>query len=501
MISDDRILELRGVTKDFPGVRALDGVDFTLRRGEIHGLVGENGAGKSTLIKVIGGVFKPDQGEIHLSNRSEFFSHPKEAIDWGIGIVHQESNLIPYFTTPENIFLGKELSRLGLVLNRQIERETREFIQRVGIPLDIDLRVEVQHLGPAEKKVIEILRAINLRPKILILDEPTASLSIEETEVLFKLLRKFSEEGMAVVFVSHHLFELFEITDRMTVLRNGRVAGTVASSSVTRDDLIRMMIDRNLQSLYPMEKTSIGQELLKVSNMSTDRLSGIDFTLHQKEIVGFAGMVGAGRSELVETLFGYKKMKSGTIRLGGEEVRIRSVKDAIRHGLYLVPEDRLEKGIISGFSVKDNLALPWLDRFLRLGLVDQKQEVDYSQRIIGQLRIEVPDALTSVESLSGGNKQKVSFGKWSFEAGLIYIFDEPTEGIDVGSKVEIYKLMNRLIAQGAGIVLVSSELPELLSLSDRVFVMQNGRIVKQLVGEECTQERVLQYCFREKEAG
>jgi ribose transport system ATP-binding protein len=490
------ILKIKALTKEFPGVKALVNVDFDLKKGEIHGLVGENGAGKSTLLKVIDGALQPTGGEMVFEGRG-FFNNTREAIDWGIATVHQEMNIIPYFNAIENIFLGEEITKLNFIRFRELERRARDLIRDVGLTVDIDLNQEVRFLGAAERKIIEILRAINLQPKILILDEPTASLTIEEVNILFNLLKQFAKRGMAIIFVSHHLEEVFEITNRITVLRNGKKVGTVETTSVTKPDLIRMMINRDIKSLYPKEKVTIGRKIIEVRGLATDFLDNISFELREGEIVGFAGMVGSGRTELMETIFGARKKSRGEIFVDSRKVKIDSVKDAIRNGLYLVPEDRREKGIIESFVVKENLTLSHLDAFCKFDFINFDEEGEKSREIVQKLDIDTPGIFTEAKNLSGGNKQKLSFGKWSFGKGRIFIFDEPTEGIDVGSKVEIYKLMNNLVKEKAGILLVSSELPELIAMSDRIYVMHEGKIVETLEGERLTEENVLESTFRE----
>jgi ABC-type sugar transport system ATPase subunit len=491
------ILKIRRLTKEFPGVIALDSVDFDLKEGEIHGLVGENGAGKTTLLKIIDGALQPTSGEILLNGRSDFFNNPREAIDWGIGTVHQDLNIIPYFNAIENIFLGEELTRFNFIKFRELETKTRELFQSFGLSLELDLHREVRFLGAAERKIIEILRAINLRPKILILDEPTASLTIEEVKSLFDLLRQFKQKGMAIIFVSHYLDEVFEIADRITVLRNGKKVNTVSTSSLNKSGLIKMMINRDLTSQYPKEKIPIGDTLFEVKNLSSDLLQDITFNVRKGEIVGFAGMVGAGRSELMETIFGAQKKQCGDIYLSGQKIEIRSVRDAIKHGIYLVPEDRREKGLIGSFNVKENLTLSHLDLFCRFKFINFSKEGKKAKDIVRTLNVDTPGIRTETKNLSGGNQQKLSFGKWSLEKGKLFIFDEPTEGIDVGSKVEMYKLMNSLIKEQAGIILISSYLPELIALSDRIYVMRDGKIADVLSGESITQEHVLTATFGE----
>jgi ribose transport system ATP-binding protein len=493
-MTSSNILELEGITKEFPGVRALDNVDFSLRKGEIHGLVGENGAGKSTLLKIIDGALKPTAGRMSYNGRG-FFSNPREAIDGGIATVHQEMNIIPFFNAVENIFLGREIAKLDFIRNRELEQKARALVKRVGITVDLDLNQEVRYLGAAERKIVEILRAINLEPNVLILDEPTAALTIDEVDSLFKLLRNFKETGMAVIFVSHHLEEVFEITDRITVLRNGRKVDTVQSSSLQKPDLIRMMIDRDLKSLYPKEKVPIGRSVLEVRGLRTDFLRNVNVELREGEIVGIAGMVGSGRTELLETIFGARKVRAGEILVEGEKIEIRSVSDAIRHGIFLVPEDRRSKGILESFGVKENLTLSHLGSFCRFDFIDGNKEESLSAALVKKLGISTRSVETAVKNLSGGNKQKVSFGKWSFGKARTFLFDEPTEGIDVGSKVEIYRLMSDLVKGGAGIMLVTSELPELVALSDRIYVMRDGEIVNALSGDMITQENVLKSTY------
>ena len=493
---EEIILDIKGLTKDFPGVRALDNVDFKLKRGEIHGLVGENGAGKSTLLKIIDGSLQPTSGEMAYEGKG-FFSNTRQAIKGGIGMVYQEQNIIPYFNAIENIFLGEEIATLNFINTSAMEKKARELIREVGITVDLNLYQELRELGAAEQKIIEILRAINQKPRVLILDEPTASLTIEEVNHLFKLLKRFKEEGMSIIFVSHHLEEVFEITDQITVLRNGKKVATVTSTSLQKPDLIKMMIDRDIIALYPKEKVPAGNIILEVKDLETDFLQNIKFQLKEGEIVGFAGMVGSGRTELMETVFGARKKRRGEIYINGVRVDIKSVKDAVRNGLFLVPEDRREKGIIESFAVKENLTLSHLSSFCKFDFIQFDTERRKSKDIVQQLNIDTPGIDTEAKNLSGGNKQKLSFGKWSFGGGKIFIFDEPTEGVDVGSKVEIYKLMNDLVKEKAGILLVSSDMPELISLSDRVYIMQNGKIVDALSDENINQERILKAAFSE----
>jgi ABC-type sugar transport system ATPase subunit len=495
-MKDSTILELQGVTKDFPGVRALDNVDFSLKKGEIHGLVGENGAGKSTLLKIIDGALKPTAGRMFYNGRS-FFNSPRDAIDGGIATVHQEMNIIPFFNAVENIFLGKEISRFDFIQSRELEQRAHDLVKRLGITVHLDLHLEVRYLGAAERKIVEILRAINLEPRVLILDEPTASLTMDEVQALFSLLKKFKDMGMAIIFVSHHLEEVFEIADRITVLRNGRKVDTVPSRSLDKGDLIRMMIDRDLKSLFPKERVPIGKKILEIRDLCTGFLRNISLELKEGEIVGIAGMVGSGRTELLETIFGARKSNSGEILIEGRKVTIGAVGDAIRQGIFLVPEDRRSKGIIEAFTVKENLTLSHLSALCSFDFIDSGRENSLSESLVVKLNISTPSIHTSVKNLSGGNKQKVSFGKWSFGKARVFLFDEPTEGVDVGSKVEIYRLMHSLVSEGASILFVTSELPELVALSDRIYIMRDGMIVNCLSGETITQENVLKSTFGE----
>lgn len=490
MTSNRTILEVRNVTKDFPGVRALDNVSLEVRRGEIHAIVGENGAGKTTLVEIIGGTFKPTAGEVYVDGEKVSFDNVAQALRKGIALVHQEKNLVPYFNAVQNIFLGHEATR-GLLLDEvKLRRQAQNLLREMGI--DIDLEKPVKYLGVAERQVVEILRVMYLRPKLMILDEPTASLTESEAKRLFQLLRRYREEGMGIIIITHHLDEVFAIADRATVLRNGMRVMTQDISGITHDELVRTMIDRDIKTQYPKEVAPIGGVVLDVEGLVTDRHPGVSFNVRSGEVVGFGGMVGSGRSELMEAIFGSRRILSGKVKLCGAPIRIDSVRDAIAHGIYFIPEDRNEKGLILEFSVKDNLSLSHLDLFSRfLGLLDLKRETASALRVVQEFRVDTPDVVRPVRNLSGGNKQKVCVGRWMHVKGKVFIFDEPTQGIDVGAKVEVYHLMTRILKEGGAIVLVSSDLPELLAMSDRIYVMCEGSIVDEIARSEATSERVL----------
>ena len=489
-------LEMRGIRKAFPGVVALDGVDLTLHAGEVHMLLGENGAGKSTLMKILSGAYRKDAGEILIDGVRVEISGPRDALARGIRVIYQELTLVPQLSAAENIFLGAlPTSGAGLVDRRTLHAQTTRLLEDLGIA--IDPRTPVGRLGLAQRQMIEIAKALATTDsdapsaKVLVMDEPTSALTTREVEQLFSLIERLSARGVAIVYITHRMDEVFRIGRRVTVLRDGRVVATRALATVTVAELVRMMANRDLTDHFPKVRAPRGPELLRVDRLSRRGvLHDISFTLHAGEVLGVAGLLGAGRTELARAIAGADRFDAGQLHVAGVAARFRTPADAIARGIGLLPEDRKAEGLVAGLTVARNIALPHARRLARWGVLSSRREAELARPIVGDLRIKAT-ATQPVRLLSGGNQQKVVLGKWLAGGVRIFIFDEPTRGVDVGAKVEIYNLMNRLTADGAGIIMISSELPELLGMSDRILVMHRGRIQTVLEREDATEERVV----------
>lgn len=496
------ILEARSITKKFPGVVALRNVSFDALAGEVHAVVGENGAGKSTLMKVLSGVHADYEGEILLDGRPVRFDGPRQAQEAGIGIVHQELNLVRDLTASENVFLGREpLTRWRTIDRREMNARARELFERLEIEVPPDRRVGELRVG--EQQMVEIAKALSLNARVLILDEPTSALSEREKAKLFSLIRRLKAQGVAVVYISHRMEEVFEVSDRITVLRDGEHVGTVATSQATRDELIRMMVGRTLKTFFAEdERTTPGEAVvLSVRNLAlSGPLAGrrtlirdVTFDVREGEIFGIAGLLGSGRTEVLEAIFGAHGDKArGQVVIAGRPVTIRSPLDAIEHGMALVTEDRKVTGLLLQLTVRENLALPSLRRLVRRGMVDRAAERRLVDRLIGRLAIRTPGREQTVANLSGGNQQKVVLGKWLAIEPRILLLDEPTRGIDVGAKAEIYRLLRELSLQRVAIIMASSELPELVQLCHRIMVMREGRPAAFFSRDQATQEKILE---------
>lgn len=492
------LLKMRGITKRFPGVVALDGVNFELERGEVHVLLGENGAGKSTLIKMLSGAYRPDEGEILLDGERVSISSATEAQRLGISTIYQEFNLVPELTVAENVFLGRQPRRLGFVDRGRMRDDTRDLLGRIKVR--IDAGEKVSNLGVARRQMVEIAKALSLDAKILVMDEPTASLSGQETERLFEIVEGLKEEGVGIVFISHHLDEVTEIGDRVTVLRDGKYVGRVPAST-DHTELVRMMVGRSIEDQYPRLKGEIGEVLLEVKDLAREGvLEDVSFSLRAGEVVGLAGVVGAGRTELARAVFGVDPADSGEVRVGGRTLRPGEPREAKQRGIGFITEDRKGEGIVPVLSVAENLGLAALGRYTRLGFVDRRRQRERAREMIEDLNVRTPGPEQEVRYLSGGNQQKVVIGKWLLADSRVLIMDEPTRGVDVGAKVEIYGLMNDLTEGGAGILMISSDLPEVLGMSDRILVMSEGRITGELTKEEATQESVMSLATQGREA-
>ncbi len=486
---------MRHIRKVFPGVVALDDVSFDLKAGEVHVLLGENGAGKSTLVKILSGAIQKTDGEIVLFDNPVEIDSPKQAQKLGIGIIYQELNLVPSLTAAENIFLGRERTNsVGLIEKHTLLSSAQHILSSIGLQIDCDQ--PVRSFGIAQRQMIEVAKALSLDARILIMDEPTSALSETEIKQLFGVIRKLREKGVAIIYISHRLQEIFEIGDRVTVLRDGKLVGTRMVYETSQAELVKMMVNRELKEQYPRHRTDRGEEILRVEKLNRKgALRDISFSLHRGEILGISGLLGSGRTELARALFGADRIDSGEIVIKGKCRKINSPRTAVKLGLGFLTEDRKSQGLVLSLSVKDNITLSSLDLFSRLGVISNKREEREAKSFIEQLRIKTPSNHQKVLNLSGGNQQKVVLAKWLSRKADIFIFDEPTRGIDVGSKVEIYQLMNQLTAEGVAIIMISSELPEVLGMSDRILIMYQHTIVCELKSEEATQERVMRYAL------
>lgn len=486
------ILEMKDIVKEFPGVRALKGVSFQLKPGEVHALVGENGAGKSTLIKVLGGANLKDSGEVFLEGQKVEIQDPREAEKLGISIIYQEFNLIPFLSIAENIFLGREPKK-GLFIDWPLLFcEAKKITGQLG--LDLDLRAKVNTLSIAQQQMVEIAKAISVKAKIIVMDEPSATLTLHELERLFELTRRLKSQGVGIIYISHRLEELFEIADRVTILRDGQWVMTKDFKDVTKDELIREMVGRELKGDFPKRHTKQGEELLRVEGFKRkDILRDISFSLNRGEILGITGLVGARRTELVRAIFGADPIDAGKVYLEGKQVTINSPQDAIKLGISLATEDRKIQGLVLGMTVRENISIANLKSLSKVNFIDCNSEKEVAHKFVNQLKIKTPSIEQQTRNLSGGNQQKVVLAKWLFSKSKVVIFDEPTRGIDVGAKQEIYLLMNDLVESGVGIIMISSELPEVLGMSDRILIMQEGRLRAELKKSEATQEKIMHY--------
>ena len=489
------LLEMRGITKSFPGVRALSGIDFDLGHGEVHALVGENGAGKSTLMKVLSGVHQADSGTIRLDGEVVNPSGPASMIDAGVGVIYQELNLVPHLSLAENVFLGREpLHRSGRIDWKTIAENFRALID--PFDLDLDPFTIVSSIGPAYQQVVEIVKALAVNARILVMDEPTAALTGREVDRLFDVIRQLRDDNKSVVYISHRLEEIWRIADRVTVLRDGRRITSRPLAEMSIETIIHSMVGRDLAEQYPKAAVAIAGEALRVEHLTQKGVCrDVSFSVHKGEIVGFSGLVGAGRTEIAQLIFGYRRKDAGKVVLHGSEVAIRSTRDAVRNGIALIPEERKEQGLVLGRSVFDNVALAVLDRFSALGFVKHTQLGKVVRDIVASIGVRTPSLQQRVKNLSGGNQQKVVLSKWFVRNADVYIFDEPTRGIDVGAKVEIYQLMQSLAKQGKAIIMISSDLTEIMNISDRIIVVHRGSIAAEFRRGEATEEDLMRAAF------
>ncbi|PKQ23432.1 MAG: D-xylose ABC transporter ATP-binding protein [Actinobacteria bacterium HGW-Actinobacteria-5] len=493
------LLQMQGIGKEFPGVKALEGVHLSVRAGQVHALLGENGAGKSTLIKILSGAYTRDEGEILFEGQPVDIRTPADAERLGISTIYQEFNLTQHMTIAENIFLGHLPKKAGRVDWSTVRRRSRELLDSLDVGLDVDMLTG--SLTVAQQQMVEIAKALNRNTRVLIMDEPSAVLGERDIERLFDVVRRLQASGIGIVYISHRLKEIFELADEVTVLKDGRYVDTRRVADVTMDDLVRLMVGRDLVDVFPKRRTKPGEVVLEVSGLAQPKLArDVSFSVRSGEIVSLAGITGSGRTEVARVIFGADKATSGQMRLGGQPYRPRSPRDAINHGVALVNEDRKKEGLLLKLQVFFNITVSGLDRLARYRVLRLKDEKSLVAKWIESLRIKTPGQNFMVVNMSGGNQQKVVLARWLSLGIKVFIMDEPTRGIDVGSKAEIYQIMSDLAEQGVAIIMISSELPEVLGMSDRVIVMREGRTVKEINRAEATEELVMQYAVGHEEA-
>jgi len=490
---------MRHITQEFPGVLALDDVQFELQAGEVHVLLGENGAGKSTLVKILSGAHVRSSGEILIEGMAVDLATPRQAQALGISIIYQELNLIPQLSAAANIFLGREPQRAaGILQQKKLIGDAQALLDQLHT--GVDAKSRVQDLSVGQQQMVEVAKALSLHARILIMDEPTSALTEQEIQELFNLIRRLKAQGVAIIYISHRLEELYEIGDRVTILRDGKYIATHRLTEISKSELIRLMVDRDLGDHFPKAHVQAGEEMLRIENVSRRPvLHDISFSLHRGEVVGLSGLLGSGRTELARVLFGADRADGGSVYIRGEKVKLKNPAAAIQKQVAYLSEDRKSQGLVLNLPVLDNICLSSLDRFSRLGWVSLKQETEAATDYIDKLRIRTPHLRQQVRYLSGGNQQKVVISKWLCSQARILIFDEPTRGIDVGAKVEIYQLINQLAADGAAILMISSDLPEILGMSDRILVMCRGRIAAEFSAAAATQEKILQFALGENQ--
>lgn len=492
-MEDQLILEMKGIEKQFNGVYALRGVNLQLKKGEVHALLGENGAGKSTLIKVLGGIYKADAGHIFVDGKEAKLHSVKEAQSLGINIVHQEIVLVPHISVAENIFLGREpLTRSGLKDKRKMIEESGKLVKQLG--LDIDVTKDVYYLTIAQQQLVEIVKAVSFHSKIIVMDEPTSSLAEREVDYLFQVIKRLKAQGVSIIYISHKLNELFTITDRITVMRDGEYVDTKITKETTMDELIKMMVGRELTEYYSREEHGFGEVCFEVKNLNRrGTFQDISFKIKKGEIVGFAGLVGAGRSEIMQSIFGVDPLDSGEIYLNGMSVRFKNVQDAIDKGIALIPEDRKKQGLVLKNTVAYNITLTVQKKYKKFIHVNKKIHDEIVNKYIKAFSIKTPSVEEIVNNLSGGNQQKIVLAKWLATDPKVLILDEPTRGVDVGAKAEIYTIIDRLAKEGMAVILISSELTELINMCDRIYVAHQGSITGELAREEFEQEKIMYY--------
>ncbi len=496
-MTTEYLLQMENITKTFPGTKALDNINLNVRKGSVHALVGENGAGKSTLMKVLIGLYKPDTGSIKFNGKQLNLKSVNDSIKNGISMIQQELSAVPDMTVAENIFLGKEIKKkMNLMDDKLMIKQTQDLLDR--LEMDINPKTKMRYLSVANKQMVEIAKAISYNSDLVIMDEPTSALTEKEVEHLYKIINFLKEDGRSIIYITHKLDEIFNICDEATVLRDGQFIGSGFIKDLSKDALIKMMVGRELKEFYYKENNIHGEVALSVEGLTVDGLfKDVNFTVRKGEILGFAGLLGAGRTEVIETIYGLHKPSAGNIFINGKQVRINSPQEAIKHGMGMVTEDRKLTGLFPPLNVKENMSMAGLFQYVKNGFVDDKKLLQDCHKQIDDLRIKTTGAGQIVNDLSGGNQQKILIARWMMIAPQILFLDEPTRGIDVHSKSEIYKLINELAKNGTAIVLVSSEMPELLGMCDNIIVMHEGSVSGELKIEEATQLKILTLCMGE----
>lgn len=486
----DTILELQNITKYFPGIKALDGINLNIRQGEVHALIGENGAGKSTLVKILTGVYVPTTGKILYEGKELSFKNAIEAQEAGITAIHQEASMFPELSVVENIFMGHHLKKNGALDWKSMRAKTKDLLHRMEIDLNPD--TPVKNLGVAQRHMVEIAKALSIDAKVVIMDEPTSALTLREVEELYKIVRQLKKENKAIVFISHKFEEIKEICDYFTVLRDGKYIGEGSVAETGIDQIVNMMVGRSLDQMFPKSEANIGETVLEVKGLTkAGSFKDISFNLKKGEILGFFGLVGAGRSEVMRAIFGIDSLDRGTIHLKGEEVKIKNAKDAMHKGLAFVPEDRQSQGVILEQSLTSNITLPIIDKISRFGKVNTKEEQENTAKFGRMMEIKAAGWHVNAETLSGGNQQKVVLAKWLATEPEILILDEPTKGIDVGTKAAVHEFISEMASKGLAVIMVSSELPEILGMSDRVVVMHEGIKTREFSREEANSDVII----------
>ncbi|NBH83051.1 sugar ABC transporter ATP-binding protein [bacterium C-53] len=487
----DYVLELKGITKIFPGVKALNNVQFQLKKGEVHALMGENGAGKSTFIKVITGVHKAEEGEMFLEGRKVDFRGPRDAQAAGIAAVYQHPTSYPDLSVAENIFMGHEIIKNGIIQWKQMNEAATELLSELNA--DFQATDEMGGLSVAQQQMVEIAKALSTHARIIILDEPTAALTKNESEELYRIVDKLREDGVSIIFISHRFEDMYRLATRVTVFRDSQYIGSYDVDKITNADLIKAMVGREIKDLFPKPEVKIGAEMLRVEGFSRlGYFKNVSFAVHAGEIIGLTGLVGAGRTEVVESICGITKPDEGKVYLEGRPVQIRKPADAMKQGIILLPEDRQKEGLILSWGLGRNVTLPTMGKYAKNGFNDEKKEREISKQLLEEVDTKAVTIFDPASSLSGGNQQKVVVAKALGQEMKVVIMDEPTKGVDVGAKAEIYQIMGNLAMQGYAIILISSEMPEILGMSDRVIIMCNGRVTGELSRSEATQEGILE---------
>ncbi|MBR3001242.1 MAG: sugar ABC transporter ATP-binding protein [Oscillospiraceae bacterium] len=497
MENQNILLSVRNITKIYPGVVALDNVSFDIKEGEMHALIGENGAGKSTLIKVLAGATHSDEGKIIFKGTTYDKMTPNIAASLGISVIYQEFNLMNSLTVAENVFMGHYPMEHGLVNRKEMNRRTEEIFASMGVSLDP--KAVVADLSVAHMQLVEIAKSLSKDLSLLIMDEPTAPLTNKEVDELFRIVRGLRDRGVSIIFISHRLDEIFDLCDRVTVLRDGKYVSTDKVKDITKDDLVLKMVGREVSNVFPARNIVPGEVVLKVDNLSGNGVEDISFELRRGEIIGFGGLVGAGRTEIMRVLFGADPKEAGTVTIKGRQVEIKSPMDAVSNGMVLLPEDRKTQGLLLNLPISQNIILPCLDKIKSGIVLNRSKEKEIVDKQVSALRVACYSSSQIAGTLSGGNQQKVVVGKWLAADADVLIFDEPTRGIDVGAKYEIYLLLNQLCEEGKAIIMISSEMSELLGMSDRIIVMYEGKQMTTLTKEAFSQEAVLSYASGEKE--